>query len=78
MHYLYLQYKQNQKQEETVIHSAKPKKKVKNSVFHFLCKSNEDSRSDLINIVHKNKKKKRCFGASLKRHVLEIILIYCK
>lgn len=36
MHYLYLQYKQNQKQEEIVVHSAKPKKesKIAFSIFY--------------------------------------------
>lgn len=55
---------------------------MKKCVFHFLYKTNKDSRSDLLNIVHKDRK--RCFGASLKKTFIKkfcdkwIILIYCK
>lgn len=56
--------------------------KVKKCVFYFLYKINKDSRSDLLNIVYKDRK--WCFGVSLKKIFLKkfcdkwIILIYCK
>lgn len=41
--------------------------------FQFLCKTNEGSKSELLNIVHKNRK--RCFDASLKRHFIESFVV---